>query len=130
MPTSLSDLVLLRRAINQDWPVSAAVRQAIVDELGEGLESNDVRRTISIARTFIAMDWASHAGPGNEGSWAAKACTRVKLALRGGIGRVVSRPRTARCMRFGREFVLRLRLETPASRGPEAQRRPDRWPCL
>jgi hypothetical protein len=59
LPTSLSDLVLLRRAINQDWPVSAPVRQAIVAELGEGLESNDARRTISIAKTFIAMDWAN-----------------------------------------------------------------------
>lgn len=59
LPTSLADLVLLRRAINQDRPVSAPVRQAIVDELGEGLESNNVRPTISIARTFIATDLAS-----------------------------------------------------------------------
>jgi len=51
--------VLLRRAIREEWPVAANVRQAIVDELGEGLESNDARRTISIARTFIAMDRAN-----------------------------------------------------------------------
>jgi len=51
--------VLLRRAINEDWPVAPNVRRAIVDELGEGLESKDVRRTISIVRTFLAMDRAS-----------------------------------------------------------------------
>jgi len=55
----VADLVLLRRAIREEWPVAADVRQAIVDELGEGLESHDARRTISIARTFIAMDRAN-----------------------------------------------------------------------
>jgi len=59
LPTSLADLVLLRRAIREEWPVAANVRQAIVDELGEGLESNNVWRTLSIARASIAMDRAN-----------------------------------------------------------------------
>ena len=60
LPTTLSDLVLLRRAINEDWPVPDNVRQAICDELAEEeLESSEVRRLISVVRTFLAMDRAN-----------------------------------------------------------------------
>ena len=55
-PTSLSDLVLLRRAINEDWPIPDNVRRAIVGELEDEIESPDVRRLLSVARSFLAMD--------------------------------------------------------------------------
>jgi hypothetical protein len=40
VPTTLSDLVWLRRAIRERWPVAPHVRQAIVDELDADLLSN------------------------------------------------------------------------------------------
>jgi hypothetical protein len=58
VPTSLSDLVLLRRAVNEGWPVPDDVRQAIVGELATDLASSEVRRVLSIARVFLAMDRA------------------------------------------------------------------------
>jgi hypothetical protein len=59
VPTRLSDLVLLRRSINEDWPIPAPVRQAIVDELGAELGTPDLRRTASILRAFLAMERAN-----------------------------------------------------------------------
>jgi hypothetical protein len=59
LPTTLSDLVWLRRAINEDWPVAADVRQAIVGELEAEINSPDVRRLISVARSFLAMEDAN-----------------------------------------------------------------------
>lgn len=58
-PTSLSDLVLLRRAINENWPVPYNVRLAIVGELEAEIESPDVRRVLSVARSFLAMEGAN-----------------------------------------------------------------------
>jgi hypothetical protein len=58
-PTSLSDLVLLRKAINEGWPVPFQVRLAIVSELGGEIKSPDVRRALSVARSFLAMDRAN-----------------------------------------------------------------------
>jgi hypothetical protein len=55
VPTTLSDLVLLRRAIRADWPISEDVRQAIVDELGDELGTSNQRRSIALLRTFLAM---------------------------------------------------------------------------
>lgn len=59
LPTTLSDLVLLRRAINEDWPVPANVQRAIVGELETEINSPDVRRSISVVRTFLAMQDAN-----------------------------------------------------------------------
>jgi hypothetical protein len=68
MPTSVSDLVLLRRAINEDWAVPAIVRAAIISELENEIQSTDRRRVLSVARTFLAMESADSArrlGPHN-----------------------------------------------------------------
>ena len=60
LPTTLSDLVMLRSAINEDWPVPDNVRQAICVELGqEDIESSELRRVISIVRTYLTMDRAN-----------------------------------------------------------------------
>ncbi len=59
VPRTLSDLVLLRRAINEDWLVPDNVRQSIVRELAAEIKSPDVRRCLSVARTFLAMDSAN-----------------------------------------------------------------------
>ncbi len=59
MPTTLSDLVLLRRAINEDWPVPTNVRRAIVGELVAEIESLNVRRSLSVVRSFLAMEGAN-----------------------------------------------------------------------
>jgi len=56
---TLCDLVLLRRAINEDWPVPCDVRRAIVGELECDIESPDVRRRLSAARSFLAMEGAN-----------------------------------------------------------------------
>ena len=59
LPTTLDDLVLLRRAINEDWPVPPNVRRAIVDELAGEISSLGVRRAFSVIRTFLTMDRAN-----------------------------------------------------------------------
>lgn len=58
-PTTLQDLVWLRRAVNQDWPVSEAVRSAIVRELMADFENKPPRESLSICRTVIAMGLAN-----------------------------------------------------------------------
>ena len=59
MPTSLTDLALLRRAINEDWPVPDNVRRAIVGELVDETESSDGRRKLSVVLSFLAMHGAN-----------------------------------------------------------------------
>ena len=59
VPTTLADLVMLRRAINEDWPVSSRVRQVIIDELTAEIDTPDVRRSLSVARSFLAMGSAN-----------------------------------------------------------------------
>ncbi len=61
MPISLSDLVLLRRSINEDWPIPENVRRAIARELLEeiGPEPQDVRRVVAVARVFLTMGAAN-----------------------------------------------------------------------
>ncbi len=59
IPTSRADLVLLRQAINEDWPVPDKVRQVIVRELGDEIESSEVRWVLSVARSFLAMESAN-----------------------------------------------------------------------
>ncbi len=58
-PTTLADLAMLRRAINDDWPVPPDVKRAIIEELGNDIESPRLRRVLSVARSFIAMDRAT-----------------------------------------------------------------------
>jgi hypothetical protein len=55
LPTTLADLATLRRAINEDWDVPLMVRKSIVDELAAEVESNSVRRIISVAKSLLAM---------------------------------------------------------------------------
>jgi uncharacterized protein (UPF0147 family) len=59
LPTSLSDLVLLRRAINEDWPVPDNVRRAIIRELEGEFESPNARVQVSIVKSFLAMEDAN-----------------------------------------------------------------------
>ena len=59
LPTTLDDLVLLRRAINEDWPVPPNVRQTIVDELAGEVDPPNVRRAFAVIRTFLTMDRAN-----------------------------------------------------------------------
>ena len=59
VPTKLADLVLLRQAINEDWPVSSRVRQAIIDEFTAEIDTPDVRRSLSVARSFLTMESAN-----------------------------------------------------------------------
>ncbi len=59
LPTRLSDLVLLRQAIKEDWDVSAAVRTSILRELSAAIESNDERMICSVFRSFLAMENAN-----------------------------------------------------------------------
>jgi hypothetical protein len=62
-PTTLTDLVCLRRAIREGWPVSADIRQAILDELCDDMlpsidgdsGSGSVRRLLSCVRSVIEM---------------------------------------------------------------------------
>lgn len=51
--------MILRQAINQDWPVPVVVRDAIMDEMTAGLEADRAQRPISTARVFIAMEAAN-----------------------------------------------------------------------
>lgn len=59
LPTSRSDLVLLRKAINQDWPVPDNVRLAIVGELNCEIGSPDGHWFLAVARSFVAMEAAN-----------------------------------------------------------------------
>ncbi|PHS04009.1 MAG: hypothetical protein COA78_17085 [Blastopirellula sp.] len=55
LPTRLSDLVMLRRAIKEDWPVPQHVKQAVVGDLEEEVHSSETRRVLSSALCFLAM---------------------------------------------------------------------------
>ncbi len=56
MPTTRAGLVLLRRAINEDWPVPYDVRKAIVDKLSRDIDQvSDVRRFMGVVEVFAAM---------------------------------------------------------------------------
>jgi hypothetical protein len=58
-PTTNADLLLVRQAIREDWPVPDEVRRAITEELLQevGTDANnvDVRRFVAIARVILAM---------------------------------------------------------------------------
>ncbi len=52
-----ADLLLIRQAIREDWPVPDDVRRAIIDELFQEVDTDcsDVRRFIAIVRVILAM---------------------------------------------------------------------------
>ena len=52
-----ADLLLIRQAIREDWPVPDDVRRAIIEELFQEVDtdSSDVRRFLAVARVFLAM---------------------------------------------------------------------------
>jgi hypothetical protein len=55
-PTTRSDLVLLRHAINEDWPVAANVRTAIAKEIVDTHSAtSDSRHHYSTGRVLLAM---------------------------------------------------------------------------
>ena len=59
LPTLRADLVLLRQAINEDWPVPQNVREAIVAELSDEIDSPNVRRFMAVTKVFLAMTRAN-----------------------------------------------------------------------
>jgi hypothetical protein len=59
LSTTLADLVWLRRAIRENWPVPQAVRQSIVDELFAEVKALNGRYLNSVVRTALAMEDAN-----------------------------------------------------------------------
>jgi hypothetical protein len=55
VPTRLSDLVLLRQAINEDWLVADDLWEATIEELVSEFHSPDARRQIAVMRTVVVM---------------------------------------------------------------------------
>ena len=56
-PTTNADLLLIRQAIREDWPVPEDVRRAIIEELFQEVDtdSSDVLRFVAIVRVILAM---------------------------------------------------------------------------
>ena len=56
-PTTNADLLLIRQAIREDWPVPDDARRAIIEELFQEVDTDcsDVRRFLAIVRVFLAM---------------------------------------------------------------------------
>jgi len=52
-----ADLLLIRQAIREDWPVPDDVRRSIIEELFQEVSTDcsDVRRFVAIVRVFLAM---------------------------------------------------------------------------
>ncbi len=59
MPTTKSDLVMLRRAIREGWLVPDSVRRAIIDELTAEISTSDVWRFLAVSKVFLAMRQAN-----------------------------------------------------------------------
>ena len=53
---SRGDLVLLRHAVRENWPIPVERRPPIIEALGNLIGNADARRVIGIARVFLAMD--------------------------------------------------------------------------
>ena len=64
LPTTLDDLVLLRRAINEDRPVPPNVRQTIVEELAGEVDSPNVRIPVHLQAMSTQND--SDSNPNNR----------------------------------------------------------------
>lgn len=58
-PTSNSDLILLRQAVNADWDVPPEVRANIVRELNEELKNSDGRRLMAVVKCHLAIHRAN-----------------------------------------------------------------------
>ncbi len=56
-----AELLLIRQAIQEGWPVPDNVRRAIIEELFQevGPDSSDVRRFLAITKVFLAMTQAN-----------------------------------------------------------------------
>lgn len=62
LPISLSDMLLVRQAIREDWPVAQPVRNAVVRDLTEVALSSDLssdRYLVAAVKVFIAMEGAN-----------------------------------------------------------------------
>ena len=64
MPTSRSDIALLRRAVRNGWSVPVNVRDAIVGEIREELQASsadfrELRRGLAFVRVLIDMERAN-----------------------------------------------------------------------
>lgn len=59
LPISRSDLVLLRKAINADWPVADEVRPLIVDDVCQMFDHDKNRYALAAIRTVLAMEAAN-----------------------------------------------------------------------
>lgn len=51
-----ADVFSVRQAIRERWPVSEAVRQAVVDELFREVDTLDPRQLVAVARIALAME--------------------------------------------------------------------------
>ena len=60
---SRGDLALLRHAINADWPIphpkAAALMGTMSAALASAVVAEEERRTIAVARVYLAADWAN-----------------------------------------------------------------------
>ena len=56
---SRGDLVLLRHAVQENWPIPVERRPPIIEALENMIGNTDARRTIGIVRVFLAMDRAN-----------------------------------------------------------------------
>jgi hypothetical protein len=56
-PTTKANLLLVRQAIRENWPMPDDVRRAIIEELFQEVDtdSSDVRRFLAIMRVILAM---------------------------------------------------------------------------
>jgi hypothetical protein len=57
-----SELVLLRHAINKDWPIAQHRRRPILDDIVRHLESAEPRTAIGVARVVLAADQSNLRG--------------------------------------------------------------------
>jgi len=55
-PVSRSDLLLVRQAIREGWPVSAEVRRLVVDDVYQASTTESLRLLLATARTAVAME--------------------------------------------------------------------------
>ncbi len=56
---SRSDMVLIRKAIANNWPVSQETRVRVIAGMFNAMESGHARKTIAVGRTAVAMEAAN-----------------------------------------------------------------------
>jgi len=84
LPTTRGDLVLLRQAINEDWPITPNVRQAIVDELAGEVDPPNVQR----ACLCRVPDWRSALWAASRGRFKSGDPAHYRRTTRFGTPRV------------------------------------------